>query len=156
MNEEQISGIKNAGPEATYEHKARKPMFHSVLFNGGLPEPEKTIQRLGAEASLVVIAGSDTVGNALTQLHYQFLANPEKLTKLRGELHDFDPNLHSAGGPMPKWQDLRKLPYLTACIEEILRLANTVTHRLARFAPIEGLRYKDYYLPAGVSPCLVP
>ena len=94
-----------------------------------------------------MIAGSDTVGNALTQLHYHLLVNPEKLARLKQEVQDFKKSATSA----PKWQDLKQLPYLTACIDEILRLANTVTHRLARVAPKEGLRYKQYYLPAGTS-----
>ena len=147
MNEQQIQDIKDAGPDAAYEKKARKPLFHEIYFNSDLPDPEKATGRLGAEATLIVIAGSETSGGALTQLHYQLLANPEKLAKLKQELSENVPeNIADI-----KWQDLRKLPYLTACIEEILRLAHTTVHRLARFAPSEGLQYKDYHIPAGVS-----
>lgn len=147
MNEQQIQNIKNTGPDAVYEKRIRKPLMHEILFNSELPEPEKGIDRLGAEATLLVIAGSETSGNALTQLHYQLLANPAKLAKLRKELKESAP----ADIADMKWQDLRKLPYLTACIDEILRLAHTTIHRLARFAPKEGLNYKDYYIPAGVG-----
>lgn len=146
MNEEQIRAIKDAGPEATYNKRSRRPMFHDVLFNSTLPSPEKTIERLGGEASLVVVAGSDTVGNSLTKLHYHLNVNPDKLARLKQELQ-----VVSGGTLVPKWQDLKRLPYLSACIEEILRLAHTVTHRLGRIAPKEGLRYQQYYLPAGVS-----
>ncbi|KAL8942538.1 MAG: hypothetical protein Q9211_001349 [Gyalolechia sp. 1 TL-2023] len=148
MNEQQIQDIKNRGPDAAYEKKSRKPLFHDILFNSGLPEPEKAIDRLGAEASLLVVAGSETSGNALTQLHYQLLANPEKLVQLQRELRENAPEDIAD----MKWQDLRKLTYLTACIEETLRLAHTTIHRLARFAPKKGLRYKDYDIPAGDIP----
>ena len=140
--------LKSAGPNANYEKRSRPPMFHDVLFKSNLPDPEKTIERLGGEASLVVIGGSDTVGNSLTKLHYHLLANPEKLARLKKELQD---SADLAGDEVQKWQDLKKLPYLTACVEEILRLGSSVTHRLARFAPKGGLRYGEYLLPAGVS-----
>lgn len=147
MNEQQIQEIKDTGPDALYEEKTRKPLMHDILFKSELPEPEKAIPRLGAEATLLVIAGSETSGNALTQLHYQLLANPDKLAKLQDELKESAP----ADIADMKWQDLRKLPYLTACIEEILRLAHTTIHRLARFAPKEGLTYGDYHIPAGYT-----
>ncbi|KAL8831387.1 MAG: hypothetical protein Q9170_005322 [Blastenia crenularia] len=147
MNERQIQTIKDAGPGAAYEKKVRKPLFHEIYFNSELPEPEKATARLGAEATLIVIAGSETSGGALTHLHYQLLTHPETLARLKRELHENVPgNLSDL-----KWQDLRKLPYLTACIQETLRLAHTTIHRLARFAPVGGLQYEDYYLPAGTT-----
>ncbi|KAL8732412.1 MAG: hypothetical protein Q9166_002812 [cf. Caloplaca sp. 2 TL-2023] len=149
MNEHQIQDIKDAGPDAAYEKKTRKPLFHEILFKSGLPDPEKPIPRHGFEATLIVIAGSETVGSTLTQLHYQLLASPEKLAKLKHELHEFN----QVDIANTKWQELKKLPYLTACIEEILHLSRTTTHRLARFAPKQGLRYQNHFLPAGMNSC---
>ena len=124
-------------------------MFHDVLFKSNLPAPEKTIERLGGEATLVVIGGSDTTGNSLTKLHYYLLANPDKLVQLKEELRDFFSN---QGDEIPKWQELKNLSYLSACIQEILRLGSAVTHRLARVAPKGGLKYGEYLLPPGVCP----
>ncbi len=50
---------------------------------------------------------------------------------------------------IPTWQELKKLPYLTACIEENLRITAGVPHRLARMAPKQGLRFHEWDIPAG-------
>ncbi|KAL8993640.1 MAG: hypothetical protein Q9169_006189 [Polycauliona sp. 2 TL-2023] len=144
LNEKQIQDIQSLGPDAEYETKGRRPLFHDILFNSTLPPPEKSVSRLGSEATLIVIAGSETVGNALTQLHYQLLSHPDKLARLRNELKDHHVDSSTT------WQELRKLPYLTACIDEILRTSHTTTHRLARVAPEGGLQYKQNHLPAGL------
>ncbi|KAI4281089.1 MAG: hypothetical protein L6R38_003951 [Xanthoria sp. 2 TBL-2021] len=129
--------------DARYEMKARRPLFHEILFNSTLPPLEKSIPRLGLEATLIVIAGSGTVGIALTQLHYQLLSHPDKFAQLKKELHGCHVDSDIT------WQELKKLPYLTACIDEILRISHTTTHRLARVASEGGLQSKQYHIPAG-------
>ncbi|CAF9920936.1 MAG: hypothetical protein HETSPECPRED_004387 [Heterodermia speciosa] len=157
-NEQQILALKTAGPshpsKTPASTRTRNPMFHDVLFNSNLPAPEKTIERLGAEATLVVIAGSDTVGNSLTKLHYHLLDNPDKLARLKRELSDFglgEGEERGKGVEGVKWQELKELKYLSACVTEILRLGMTVTHRLARVAGKEGVKYGGFLLPAGTS-----
>lgn len=148
--EDQVQAIKAAGPDdPSLDSKAKtcRPIFHDLIFNSDLSEAEKSVRRLGEEGSLLVIAGSETVANALTHLHYHLLANPEKLAKLKQELQDHG---IGANGTRPTWQQLKPLPYLTACIDEILRLANTVTHRLGRIVSEQGLQYGQYQIPAGV------
>lgn len=44
---------------------------------------------------------------------------------------------------------LEKLPYLSAVVQESLRLCNPVTHRLSRVFPDKALRYQDYVIPPG-------
>lgn len=44
---------------------------------------------------------------------------------------------------------LEKLPYLSAVVQESLRLCNPVTHRLSRKFPDKALRYQDYVIPPG-------
>jgi cytochrome P450 len=44
---------------------------------------------------------------------------------------------------------LEKLPYLSAVVQESLRLCNPVTHRLSRKFPDKALRYRDYVIPPG-------
>jgi cytochrome P450 len=50
---------------------------------------------------------------------------------------------------IPTWQELKKLPYLTACIEENLRITAGIPHRLARMAPKQGLTFHEWDIPAG-------
>ena len=140
-----MTAIKNAGPNAPYDEKNHPTIFYELLFRSRLPPRELDIDRVAQEGTLVTVAGSETVGNSMTALHYYLLANPAKLARLRTELVEAmpDPNC------IPTWQELKKLPYLTACIEENLRISAGIPHRLARMAPKQGLKFHGWYIPAG-------
>ena len=47
--------------------------------------------------------------------------------------------------------ELEKLPYLTAVIQEGLRLAGPVTHRISRQFPEKSLSYQGKLIPAGTT-----
>ena len=49
----------------------------------------------------------------------------------------------------PKLQDLEKLPYLTAVIQEGLRITHPVTHRQCRVFPDKALTYNGLTIPPG-------
>ena len=103
---------------------------------------------MAAEGTLLIIAGSESVGSALTSLHFHLLEHPDKYNILQEELKKAIPD----ESRIPRWSKLKELPYLTACIEENLRITNPgVVHRLARLAPRDGLKYGEYNIPAGVS-----
>lgn len=136
-----------AGPNAPYP-KSHPPVFYDLLFNSSLPSHEKTIDRMAAEGTLLIIAGSESVGSALTSLHFHLLEHPDKYNILQEELKKAIPD----ESRIPRWSKLKELPYLTACIEENLRITNPgVVHRLARLAPRDGIKYGEYSIPAGVS-----
>lgn len=145
-NEQQVKAILMAGPNAPYP-KSHPPVFYDLLFNSSLPSHEKTIDRMAAEGTLLIIAGSESVGSALTSLHFRLLEHPDKYKILQDELRKAIP----VESRIPRWAELKELPYLTACIEENLRITNPgVVHRLARLAPRDGIEYGKYSIPAGV------
>lgn len=49
------------------------------------------------------------------------------------------------------WYALRELPYLTACINEGLRLGAGSMKRSPRVFPDDDIQYKDWVIPRGVS-----
>lgn len=49
------------------------------------------------------------------------------------------------------WYALRELPYLTACINEGLRLGAGSMKRSPRIFPDDDIQYKDWVIPRGVS-----
>lgn len=145
-NEQQVKAILMAGPNAPYP-KSHPPVFYDLLFNSSLPSHEKTIDRMAAEGTLLIIAGSESVGSALSSLHFRLLEHPDKYKILQDELRKAIP----VESRIPSWVELKGLPYLTACIEENLRITNPgVVHRLARLAPRDGIKYGKYIIPAGV------
>ena len=89
--------------------KSHPTVFHE-LFDGDLPPNEKTVSRLSQEGVLVVWAGSETTGNALTVPTFHLLSRLEKLARLKRELVDAIPDPEA----IPSWKEFEKLSYLVA------------------------------------------
>jgi len=90
-------------------------------------------------------AGLETTAWALTTLSYHLISNPLILKKLRAELEEAIPD------PAAKLESihLEKLPYLSACIQEAIRLSYGVSSRNPRISPDKPTKYKDWVIPAG-------
>ncbi|KAG0216406.1 hypothetical protein BGX28_002876 [Mortierella sp. GBA30] len=89
-----------------------------------------TDKAVETEACVFLIVGSETGSLAMTATIKFLVQNPEKLIKLREEL-----DLATAtngNGILPTYDQIRKLPYLTACINEALRLRPIASSGLAR------------------------
>ena len=103
---------------------------------------------------MVVGAGSDTTGIALTVTAFHILNDPKVLARLKEELVQALPNKQTR----PDWAELEKLPFLTAVIKEGLRLAHGTSNRLPRISG-SSLKYGDWTIPpntpVSVSPMLI-
>ncbi|RDL42235.1 uncharacterized protein BP5553_02214 [Venustampulla echinocandica] len=115
------------------------------LLNSKLPPHELTQDRLQNEAVSVIGAGFETTRWALTVASYHILANPAITERLRQELIEAIPDPDN----ILSWADLQALPYLTACIEEALRLSYGIVQRSPRVSPEIGFQYKDIHIPPG-------
>ncbi|KAI0972791.1 cytochrome P450 family protein [Xylaria arbuscula] len=123
-------------------------IFFELRDNPKLPDSEKTAHRLEDEATLLVMAGTQSTQLSLTIAHYHLLANPSIMAKLRDELA-----LH----PSKTVAELEKLPYLNGVIQEAHRLGFGLTGRNARVCPDKAIYYRDeisgrrYEFPPGTS-----
>ena len=130
----------------SYAEKDYPTIFHEFLNNPNLPPEEKTADMLFSHAYLIVIAGFETTGNTLSVATYHLLANPDKLERLKRALVQVWANLDKS----PTWADLeQQVPYLTAVIQESLRLSTGVSSRLARVNPCSTMHYGEYQIPPG-------
>ncbi|KAK8859684.1 benzoate 4-monooxygenase cytochrome P450 [Apiospora arundinis] len=116
--------------------------FHHVLCSD-LPETEKTTDRLNREAFALLSAGTTTTAGNCTFVTYFVLKQPQVETRHREELRGA-----TQGFPdrVPRWAELEKLPYLTACIKEGLCLTRFF-HRNIRLSPDQELQYKQWTIP---------
>lgn len=151
-----IDAVKEAHRTKT-EGDIAPTIFHGLLINPNLPESEKVTDRLLDEARVLIGAGTDTTASTLAALTYHILANPEILKRLKAELVEAMPDTEA----MPESARLEALPYLTAVIQEGIRLHPGASIRQERVAPDEDLLYEDpksgkkYLITKGVSECLI-
>ena len=89
----------------------------------------------------------------MSVITFQLLANPDKLRKLKDELAVALPDPNT----VPSSVELERLPYLSAVIQEGLRLHAPGTTRLVRICPDAAMVYrdrsmkKDWSIPAGTA-----
>jgi benzoate 4-monooxygenase len=110
--------------------------------NGDLMSREE----LTAEALTLLIAGSDTTSNSTCAIIYHLAKNPEKQALLQKEL---DEQLGIEDELVATAEQVKRLPYLDACINEGLRIHSTSALGLPRVVPEDGLVIGPYAFPAG-------
>ncbi|KAF2835994.1 cytochrome P450 [Patellaria atrata CBS 101060] len=112
-------------------------IFHGVL-NSKLPPEEKSPSRLYQDAQQLVFAGQDTTAYTLSAITFELLAYPDKLVKLKAELAAAFPNPDNISAAV-----CENLPYLTAVIQEGIRLHPGGLVRMTRVAPHQTMIYSN-------------
>ncbi|KAI4264336.1 MAG: hypothetical protein L6R42_000547 [Xanthoria sp. 1 TBL-2021] len=140
---DQIIDIKR-GNKAQDTDKSHDTVF-SALLESTLPPEELSVTRLQHEAISVTGAGIETTMRALSLASFHIIANPPVSKRLREELIQAIPDSDNP----PPWDELGRLPYLGACIDEALRLAYGTSQRLPRSCPDIAIPYKDWVIPPG-------
>lgn len=145
-------------------------MFHWILkeYNQTSNPSWQETEDLVGDASLIVVAGSDTTAATLTCLFYHFATHPEVYNILQKEVDEF----FAAEVASDDFDTgaLGKLRYLQACIEESLRLFPPVMSGLQRQTPPQGIQIGERFIPGDTivmtptytmcrgnpNPCLYP
>ncbi|KAK0625381.1 cytochrome P450 [Bombardia bombarda] len=132
-----------AGSDGKVVEEAETNIIQQIL-NSSLPAEEKSPYRVMRECSSVTLAGTETTGSVLTVMAFHLLSNREKGALLREEIEQ----AHRKYGRSPSYQELKELPYLIGVVNEGLRL-NSVSGRLPRYDPKQGMTYGDWVIPRG-------
>ncbi|GKZ27330.1 hypothetical protein AbraIFM66951_005108 [Aspergillus brasiliensis] len=102
-----------------------------------------TDEELAANASILVIAGSETTATLLSGLTYWLLQHPKEMEKVKFEVRS----------AMEKEEDITinnttaKLPYMLACINEAFRMYPPIAGGLQRYIPETPTEISGYLLP---------
>ncbi|TQS34141.1 hypothetical protein Golomagni_05488 [Golovinomyces magnicellulatus] len=98
------------------------------------------------EATVQIIAGSDTISNTCTAILYWILRTPHVLPKLRAELDAVVPD----DVVTPSYENIKELPYLDSVIKETFRLHSTSSIGLPRVVPPgPGVTICSHHFPSG-------
>ncbi|KAF4237382.1 hypothetical protein CNMCM8980_005555 [Aspergillus fumigatiaffinis] len=91
---------------------------------------------LVADTMMMMNAGSDTTGSALTSTTWSLLRHPQALARLRKELSDHRGHAPASGLSAEEsifaYDVVKVLPFLRACIDESLRLRSPLAYQLPR------------------------
>ncbi|RKL03704.1 hypothetical protein BFJ68_g11448 [Fusarium oxysporum] len=110
-------------------------------FGLSKPEGQETLILYG-DAQLIAVAGSDTTAASLTCLFFELAINPQALHNVQEEIDRY----HLEYSTLDH-QNLSKLSYLQACINEYMRLYPLLPSGLQRITPPEGLQVGSIRLP---------
>jgi cytochrome P450 len=122
-----------------------RTIFDNIMEDEELPAHELTVARLTDEATVLVIAASETPAKVLALLTFHLLRRPDQVRKIREELS----GVSMAVPQRPSLHQLEQLPYLSAFIKEGLRLHSGIVARSSRVCARETLRIGNFDVPPG-------
>ncbi|KAI9760823.1 MAG: hypothetical protein M4579_001453 [Chaenotheca gracillima] len=124
---------------------APHPIIYSRMLDPeaqkGHPVPSET--SLTEEAIALLFGGVETTANTLMLGTFYILSDPVVYKNLKVEILEAWPKLENH----PLYEDLEKLPYLTAVIKEALRLTPGTLPGLPRIIPRQGATIADKFVP---------
>jgi len=130
------------------EKSTEEPDIWNLVIN----RQDFTLSRpkMVSNASVFMIAGTETTATLLSGLTFHLLKHPDSLRKVQDEIRalpsESDLNLDS----------LPRLKYLAACLEEAFRMYPPVPIGLPRVIPQGGSMICGQWIPAGVRGPLLP
>lgn len=110
-----------------------------------LPAQEMTVARLTDEATILIIAASETPAKVLALITFHLLRRPDLVRKIREEVN----GVTTTVSQRPSLSQLEQLPYLSAVIKEGLRLHGGIVARSSRVCTSETLRIGTFDVPPG-------
>ncbi|KAJ7431550.1 cytochrome P450 [Mycena galericulata] len=110
---------------------------------------------LRVESLFGIQAGSDTTSGVLTFAFYHLFTNPEQYARLRDELDEAFPDYRDTDEMALSLDTLNALPYLSATVDECLRLG-TPFPGLPRVVPPGGAVLADKFVPGGTIVAVNP
>ncbi|THW51458.1 cytochrome P450 [Aureobasidium pullulans] len=148
IRKKQVSHFKYSADrvDRRLETTPSKPDLWSFVLKKAGQEGGMSLSEMHSNSAMFMIAGTETTATLLSGLTYHLLQNPATTERLTRELRsafmtDKDITIEA----------LQQLPYLSACIEEGMRLYPPVPTGLPRQTPKGGARICGEYIPEDIT-----
>ncbi|KAK5130696.1 hypothetical protein LTR08_001726 [Meristemomyces frigidus] len=138
--------------DKTNDNKGGHSIFYELRDSPILPPLEKTASRLQDEATLLVMAGTESTAKSLAIATFYLLSLPDVFEKLRSQVSAAKKQTNGA----LSLSAMPTLRYLSAIIWEANRLSFGVTGRSIRYSPTETLTYTASYGPNNGKTYVLP
>ena len=134
--------MKKSGEGAT-----RKDTFHYLLHSEDtLTGRKPKVEELQADSALVIAAGSDGVGLTVAATIFYLVRSPLALSRLTEEIRSAFASASDIQNPK-----LGSLSYLSACIDETLRMNPPKASTLPREVLAGGMVIDGHHIPKGIE-----
>ncbi|KAJ6056927.1 uncharacterized protein N7446_007820 [Penicillium canescens] len=120
-----------------------RPDFMDSMLRHRNEKDKLSEHELESNASVLVLAGSETPADLLSGVTYWLLKTPEALEKATGEVR----SLMKAESEITFSSVEARLPYLLACVNEGLRLYPSLPGELQRMSPDTPMKISGYDIP---------
>ncbi|KAL2036677.1 hypothetical protein N7G274_010548 [Stereocaulon virgatum] len=136
-----------ANVDRRLKHGTDRPDFMSPIMKHNHDEKASLRhEELMSNASLFIIAGSESVATNLSGTTYYLLQNPDIMRKLRKEVDSAFTSEDQITA-----QSVANLPYLQACLSETHRIYPVALTGQAMTVPVAGDTICNIWVPGGVS-----
>ncbi|KAK0710627.1 cytochrome P450 [Lasiosphaeris hirsuta] len=130
------------------QHKETPDIFGHFIEDFGSQKPTAFFNKniLYSDAGLILVAATDTVAAALSYAFYFLAKHQDSQARL------FEEVATTFGKTIPGEftnDDLSKIPYLDAVINETMRLENPICNNAGRLTPPEGIVVDRVWIPGG-------
>ncbi|KAF2500029.1 cytochrome P450 [Lophium mytilinum] len=150
MNKKRIAHFNYSADRV--DHRLAAKSDQPDIWNLVMRQKERyglSVGEMHSNASLFMLAGTETTATLLSGVTFHLLKNPDKLAKLTTEIRtafatEEDITIES----------LAQLKYLHGCLEEGLRMYPPVPVGFPRTVPAEGATICGDFIPGGTSVCL--
>ncbi|KAG9623725.1 cytochrome P450, partial [Aureobasidium melanogenum] len=128
------------------EMKTERPDMLGLMLKHKEEGAEMTMDELYANANLLMIAGTETTATSLCGLTWHLLNNKPVLDRLTKEIREAFTSIDDI-----TMESLPRLPYLSACLEEGMRMFPAVPEGIRRITPSTGATVGGHFIPANVK-----
>lgn len=124
-----------------------RPDFISyILKNNDIGEKALTMPEIVANSALLMVGGSETTATTLSGATYLMLRNPSVHAKVVEEVRS-----RFASSAQITIEEVNKLDYMIAVLQEALRYYPPVATGFPRVVPVEGDNISGHWIPGGTS-----